>query len=381
MAAKRPYSSFFPVAAGAAAAYMARRVRPRRGPKSGRSAGRRRTGGRRSSRLPIRKRNRMRVRRRNVFDNTQGHRELGKVSVRYGRRAKKNLKTLWKTVKAAEEKVFLGNQQLSEFGGGSGAQYFNNAGNNGSLQAYANVRLFSVTGTMNVDTSGNLIQNPVMWYPTFTNETDTGVNDWTPVDVFQLLGSPAQVTNIVSYPLATSNLRWYRLKLMLYNAVNFPGKYRIELIQLRDERLHPTSPSSQFRTAFWQSIIKQWTYNPCAEADTKMNKYFKVMKRLNVYMDSKDTDQTVNTNYKEVNFFCRLNRTCRYDWNQDDRMNMQNNDQQINNADNLTDVHPNARLYVLVRALAKRVAVPPGFDVNVNPSFDYSVKVCHSKLD
>ena len=112
-----------------------------------------------------------------------------------------------------------------------------------------------------------------------------------------------------------------------------------------------------------------------------MQKYFKVLKRVNIYMDSKDTDQTVNTNYKEVNFFCRLNRTCRYDWNNDDRMNMANNDQQVNNSDNMTDVHPNARLYVLVRALSKRVAVPPGFDVNVNPSFDYSVKICHSKLD
>lgn len=361
--------------------YMARRYGRRTAPKSSGRIRSRRLRRRPVSRVAIRKRRFVSRKRRNTYDGTQSHRELGQVSVRFGKRSRKTLKNLYKTVKASEEKTYISSQQLNDFGGVSGAQFFNNVGNDGTAQTCANIRLFSVTGNVNVNPDGAIAAGSVMWFPSFTNDLDSAVVNFTPVDLFNVVGAPATNTSFVTYPLGVSTLRWYRLKLMLYNALNFPGKYRIELIQLKDERLHPDAPATTFRTAFWQAITKQWTFNPCAEADTKVSRYYKVLKRLSIHMDSKDTDQTTSTNYKEVNFFCRLNRTCRYDYNQDDRMNMRNNDQQINNSDNFTDVHPRARLYVLVRALSRRVANNVGFDPNFNPSFDYSVKICHSKLE
>jgi len=290
------------------------------------------------------------------------------------------LKNVWKRVAAATHRQIFGQQLIKSFGSGQGQSNLGHWGTNGAQQIYGNIRLFSVTGIMNVDLNNNVQSNPVQWYLQATNETDTSIMTWAPEGNFENYSNQQAAIQTHAYPLAKSTLQWVAFKMLLYNPTNAPGKYSIELISLKDERLHPVSPTTAgaFSTAFWQYMSKKYSFNPIASADTTWSKYYKVHKRLVINMDSKDTDQTTNTNYKEVNFFARLNKSLDYAWAQEDRMNMINNETQINMSRNLTDVHPRRRMYILVRALAQR---DTAMNAAVHPSFDYSLKVCHAVMD
>lgn len=332
----------------------------------------------RTRRRPVYRRRRTltRTRRRKkyVVDNSVAHREYTKVNVKHGRPMRRNLRNLWKVTKAATEKYMFGAQDITEFGSTSGSVNLANTGVDGSTHTFNNIRLFSVTGNRNT-VNGVGVANPLLW-TSQTTSNNNGDYTWLPTHTMQVLHSPQSAAATV--PWSASMLRWISLKLMIYNPLNMPGKYLIELIRFNDDDLHPTAPATEFRSAFMDSWVKPFTYNPVASTETLNQKYVTVLKRLVIHMDSKDVEQTTNTNYKEVNFFVRLNKICRYNWLQDDRFNIRSNDQPLNIGDNQTDVHPKQRLYVAMRCLSRRDS---SFNFNVHPSIDFSYKVCHSRLD
>lgn len=313
-------------------------------------------------------------------DSSTAHRELTKFSTVMGRPLKKNLSNLWRVQKKI--KLIQGVQAVSNFGGISGSLTFDiNQSAAGQVLTCGNIRLLSVTATGNVN-KGVQTNPTAMWYLQFTNEADTAQSAWVPQGQLGLLEGQNPANYSDTYPLTESMLSWVNLKLMLYNALNSPGKYMIELVELTDRRLQPeteniNSEDIRFAAAFWQAQAKPYLHNPIAIYDTSYEKYKKVHKKLFIEMDSKDTDQTTSTNYKEVNFFARLNRKCVYNFQHDDRMPLFGQEAQVNAGDNENQVHYSKRLYILIRALVTRPGYPISYNANLMPSFDFTFRTCH----
>jgi len=360
---------------------MARRYVSRRKP-----AVRRRVR-RRTKLITKRKRTltRTRTRKKYKLDAAAAHSELTKTALRGGYKMRRTLRNLWKIESRKTHKSVFGYSNISNFGGDRGADFLSLTQNAAGAPVTAGcIRLWSITAAPNVDTNGNIINPSCHFFPTFSNEADTGVLSWNFADTTFPINTSSAVNQTSDFPNDKSILNYMSAKFMLYNAINSPGKYMFEIVSFKDDRLLPgaalTTPLDQrFATSFWQSISKPYIFNPVAATSPEMNKYMKVHKRLFILMDSKDTTETVNTKYKEVNIFHRFNKPCRYDWAQADRMNIYGDDAPTNIGDNQTDVKPSQRVYLLLRALISRpTTYPVVYSTERMPSYDVQFRTCHT---
>lgn len=312
------------------------------------------------------------------------HRELTKTTLKGGRKLRRTLRNIWKVESRKTHKSIFGYDNISPFGGTSGAENLSvEQSAAGAPVICGNVRIWSLTAVANTDQT-NTIQIPTChWFMQLSNQTDTADVSFTAHKTTAPILTSGPPNNTGNYPNDRSTLSYVAARFLLYNAINSPGKYMIEIVSFRDERLLPSAVNTTvadkaFATAFWQNLSKPYIYSPIVSQTPSLTKYMNVHKRLFILMDSKDSNETVATNYKEVNVFHRFNKSCRYDWEQNDKMDMFGPDIQTNIGDNQTDVKPSQRVYLLMRSLVTRPQVYPiVFDANKMASFDVSFRTCH----
>lgn len=222
------------------------------------------------------------------------------------------------------------------------------------------------------------------------------------------VGGPTVFNNV---PEFGNVLEWVQFKLMLYGTLTRPVRWRVELIQLRYDWLHPdffvrtsTDPGTlnpdylQQRNAFWQYMLKPYTTTPLNTQATFNKGLYTVVKTLcDTIIEPKlstepnaqattwpNTGGTPLPHQKELNVFYRMNRKVRYDWNDNDGVNMatSNLGWQQNLGECQTSVAPRARMYLMIRATApvNNTGAQPSAAVLSDPTFDIMIRKKHAKL-
>lgn len=291
--------------------------------------------------------------------------------------------------------------------------YFNINSTNAGLvnQFYYPLYLMDVTATPNVSTNGVVVYPGVMWRLTVDDRTTTtgnysfvgpanlqdktgatytpGINgtaenasQWQPENL-------PHITGIVpNYPGQRELLSWVQAKFLLYAPKNRPTRFLIQYVQLEDDWLCPDwTPgtgldSSTYvgeRNAFWNAMSKPWCNHPLNSQDPKLSKKLKVIRTvLDCVMEPKlttepaqDATTTVGHMRTHVDFY-KMNRKCVYDWNDSvqtygDAVQMS---YQQDKAINRSQVHPKARVFLMIRALSQYNNLTATLDPRFEPSFD-----------
>lgn len=230
----------------------------------------------------------------------------------------------------------------------------------------------------------------------------TGVVSWVPQSGVQADGTTASTALQVerapssgvgtNYPHLHSRLQWTDVKMNLWGAKTKATKYVIQVVQLQDELLDPLNSGSgnvtlaagysesQRFSAFWQSQIKQFTFNPITESvGGKESKQIKVLKTFTkIIQPTSSTENDTDPHCHTLRWFMK--------WDQDLDYNTRGafvlGDDLTGQADyaNVTNqswayVQPKSKIWLYIRAAAYTGEVT---ETNaISPSFDLVARQCH----
>jgi len=314
------------------------------------------------------------TRRRKVQEGEQS--VYSKQNVSLGRPERHNLRNAWKKITANTIHNTLRINQYSQFAGTSGANNLTCISPTTSTGPMTlPCVLYDITSSPNM-INGAAIVPSVRWIPTLSTPLDTGVITWANDTLWTQEGADTNGSAYTSiYAGASETLDWVQAKMMFYAPLTVPCRFQIDIVQITDTRLIPqtgTVPDGTFHTSFWQAMLKRFIYSPLETGDPKYKKYLKVLHTTSFILNPKETTDATNTVFRELNIFKRFNRTCKYDWQDQDKMNMLLNEGQINlDGAMSTYVHPRARIFVMVRAQARNGTA---YSSNIHPSFDIMLR-------
>jgi len=299
-----------------------------------------------------------------------------KQNISLGRPERHTLKNVWKKVTANTVLNTFRISQYSQFAGTNGAVTLpcvSPSITTGpmSVPCY----MYDLTATPNMVNAAGIFPT-IRWTPTFSNPTDVGTVSWTNDLQLQTENQDtSSQSNSSVYAGASEQLNWVQAKMMFYAPLTVPCRFQVDIVQITDTRLVPqtgTVPDGNFHTAFWQSMLKRFIYSPLETGDPKYRKYLKVLHTTSFILNPKESTEATNTVFRELNIFKSFNRTCKYDWQDQDRMAMLSQDAQVNFDNNLsTTVHPRARIFLMIRAQARNGVA---FSTNIHPSFDLMLR-------
>lgn len=179
--------------------------------------------------------------------------------------------------------------------------------------------------------------------------------------------------------------KWSSLDLELWGTRNKPTRYTIELVQFSEDVLPAFDTTIDGnKSEFWQAMVKHYTYSPMAQIDDGYGrKKYKVLKRYSVSIDpTASYENDPDPHVKTMKLFYRFNRKCRFNWqfNTPDVQsiaNMNEPDWRQEANQNMTQVHPNARIYVMIRASNfTRLTSTDTVDNSTNPSISWRLRTC-----
>lgn len=188
---------------------------------------------------------------------------------------------------------------------------------------------------------------------------------------------------------ANSYLESFKAKFVLNGPTQRATKWCIQLVQL-SETVTPgwADSNNTIATAFWEAMHKPYGFSPLDPGPAShLRKYLKVLKSMYVNMDAPESSEDhVSSRMRHVDFTAFLNRKCNYAWGQnDDLTNLGTDDIPENalhdvNREFSTHVHPNARVYIMVRALCtfRDLETPTNA---VYPSYDLLLQTTHRSFD
>lgn len=195
--------------------------------------------------------------------------------------------------------------------------------------------------------------------------------------------------NVLTGPGAKSYLESFKARFVLNGPTQRSTKWCIQLVQLK-ETVTPgwATSNNNVASAFWEAISKPYGFSPLDPGPAShLRKYIKVLKTMYVTMDAPESSEDhVSSRMRHVDFTAFLNRVCNYSWgNKTDLTNLGTDDipenSDIGNQQEFsTHVHPNARVYVMVRALCtfRDNEAPTNA---VFPSYDILLQTTHRSLD
>lgn len=288
---------------------------------------------------------------------------------------------LSKLVKANKEYGIYQYANISPFGGASGNFVLRNWQTALGAVLHAPVHLYDLSACNQMTGAGVVKANPVHMLR-FTNETDTATVSWENLGVnYTTISSPNSTINPTLtdwFPGGRDVMEYVSADILFYCPSQTATRISVSLVQIRDEEFVPTNSATVRNTAFWQGVCKRFMRNPIETSDSRWHKYIKVLKTIKFYMDPKETTENVNARCKRVRLFQRLNRTCNYNYIHQDRINMLNQDEQINTGSGLqTTVHPNARIFLMITGQARLASAD---DAARHPTYDINLKIKHSSL-
>jgi len=220
--------------------------------------------------------------------------------------------------------------------------------------------------------------------PVFNAPSDVATISWQYINgvnwALENANNLSTITDV--YPGGEATLDWVQAKLLFYAATAQTGRYQIDVVQVKDTRLtpDPSNNGNQMNAAFWQAAMKKFAYNPLESGDSKYNRYFKFLHSQTFIMDPKETSEPEANHMREINIFLRLNRACRYDWEDQDLMNVNTvSEGQVNLDSNIKNtVQPRARIFLMIRATSKFNTT--GFTSADNPSYDVVLRSKFTQL-
>lgn len=227
-------------------------------------------------------------------------------------------------------------------------------------------------------------------------QTGTSVA-WTPVNGqvatggtasearWQLETSSHGVTGNGSVPLESAIHKWSSLDLELWGCRNKPTKYMVQLVQFSEDVLPDYNQYGGAIAEFWQSIVKHYTYSPLAKMDDGFNrKKMKILKQYKFNIDpTANFENDPDPHVKTLKLYYKFNRMCNFMWKFNNETpqtvaDMQDSDwkQEANQVQ--TQVHPNARIYVMIRA-SNFTTIQPGGSVDntTTPSISWRLRTCY----
>lgn len=284
----------------------------------------------------------------------------------------------------------------------NGQQYISNY-NDGTTVTYKPLILFELNSINNF-INGNLqytcpayqmyVNNTsgVVGFAVLSGQTNTGAvsSQW------QLEKSSHTSASSQSYPLDNAIHQWSSLDLECWGQVQKPTKYSIMLCQFNEDVLPPDlttqTPAQQVygdltgnpnASEFWQSLVKHYSYSPLAKMDDGFNvKKYKILKSYTFNIDpTANYENDPDPHVKTMKLFFRFNRQCNFQWKFANsgpqsavQMNLPNWQQE--DGENQCRVHPNARMFVMIRASDYTLKTAPTDTLtNVNtPSISYRLR-------
>lgn len=202
-------------------------------------------------------------------------------------------------------------------------------------------------------------------------------------------------TNLSAAPGSRSIWDYFDARFCLRGTTNQATTFYIDLIQLNDQvlpfswpdagpvGLNIADPRWVNRTLVVEELIRPLIYNPILDVNPTASKLFKRLESWKFNMEaqySDDNDAMPPT--KIVKIFRKMNRVCNWNWNQEHVI--QNQAEYLTGstfpipADNDCYVHPNARIYLVVRALNPLYSTDGDFTSYKTPSYDVQIKVKHT---
>lgn len=220
---------------------------------------------------------------------------------------------------------------------------------------------------------------------TWVGQTNLGAtgNSTTAIQ-FESTGSTATSINT---PHQTSLLKWLDVRLNLWGTTNKPTRFIVQLVKLYDMDLDPfvTSANTGYTNQFWQSLVKQYAYNPISTirfpAGTKRK--MRVLKTYTVNFDPQSTtDNDQDPKCQTLKWFLKRDEIIDYR-NRGNAMNLNDliadEDYTLNQAQCNAQPKTSGKIFLLVRAAAYTAATGGTTDTDntVTPSFDLVFRSCH----
>lgn len=332
--------------------------------------------------------------------------QYGRSKATFSRRRKVSASRL---VHSAKESRYLRLQGLTTFGVGPG---YVRCDLSSTAPASATVNwplwLFDLKATNNVE-DGTLRSGVVAWRLTTPSTASTSnaifinnYNQWQNSDgtvgatsVWQPENYSGSASGTSGIPHRKTFLDYVQGKFILYGCSARPVRWRLELIKLKHDYLHPdfaitTDPVAAAdvdlvaeRNMFWQYMTKPFTTTPINTQNPKYAKYYTTVRTLcDFVLEPKLTtepDLDIGATAVEVphmhqfNYFERMGVTCKYDWNDDALAAWGTNSFQQNIGQTRSTVSYRDRVYLMIRALApiNNVNVAStAADPNQDPTFD-----------
>lgn len=245
--------------------------------------------------------------------------------------------------------------------------------------------------------NGTLVQYSPTWQLQKSFSTTTaGRYQWIPLQGqtpaglsntnWQVEYSSHKSNTQMAYPNAASILKWASIELELWGMKNHPTKYTVEVCKFREEVCPTTDLNADPNyNEFWDSMTKQYAFSPLANNMSGFNKKkVTVLRRYNIDIDptasfENDSDPHVKT----FKIFLRFNRRMNYAWkftNAAGQTSQQYEavvyEQEDNENQNV--VHPNARIFLMIRASNYNMQTLYGDISNANtPSVSIKCKTHH----
>lgn len=340
------------------------------------------------------------VTRRQVSQQGQSQ-EYSRFKATLGRPPAPTLKQAFKELRASQEKIVFGHRNFADFTRGAHALLHKDVLPD---QRYVPLLLYDLTAinTMRNSTAGlqylqarpflNCVLRPAdaaVTFVTLGGFTEGGIS-YTP-DLQLLRAGQANVNDQVDLGERTL-LNWFSVKLNLFGSKQKVTKWCIQLIQLKDEQLDPYDKVGTYNTAlskfngFWQSLVKPYTMNPIADQEVRATKDLKVLKTWTFIQDATTTIENDTTpKLKEFNLFIRKNQMCKWDnyfipsENTAQAVTVDGGFTPSANASVNNYLLPKYKTYLMIRAM--NIGLSNDESQDTNPSIDWNIKSCHTKLD
>lgn len=197
------------------------------------------------------------------------------------------------------------------------------------------------------------------------------------------------VTASSTYPGDQSVLKWAAAELELWGMKNYPTKWVVQLCQFSDDVCpdYANTTTDGNYEEFWDAYTKQYSYNPLAyQKDGYGKKKLKIWRTQAINIDpTASFENDASPHCKTLKLFYRLNRMMKYDWkyrNADGQAiaDFQSSKYQQEDAENQNVVHPNARLFLMLRATNFQYQTSGGYPACTSansPSVSMKVRTCH----
>lgn len=339
---------------------------------------------------------------------------------KYGRQMRRNTnKYTRKLVNAARSKFAFQVTKYTQFGTGYGSYQLRNYLDTRALTDttggyYMPCHLWDVTAVCNNTLASDTFVNGQCGYRIGLDSTGTGAvpRHRTLGPTLDVVNGPGVTTSTQATLRSGSILRGVRAKLLFYCPTTIPVRVRVSLIQLLDQRYHPSKNtlgvSSGYTdlgnaqadntllpnddasamvsaAAFWQQVNNSFTRNPVEiGAGNLVRRYMKVLRKEEFVLNPKESTDATATTYHMLDLYHKFNRYQNYQWEDYNRQSMVTDDSYANQRGLIRPcVQPRARIYLMIQADGKYssgAADPPVDDSANSCSYDIALRMYHDDI-